>query len=68
MSERLSELPTPCLVLERSRLAANIERMARRAAELGVALRPHLKTCKSADIGAMLAPGRSRAIVSLLSP
>ena len=66
MNKRLSELPTPCLVLERSRLAANIERMAGRAGTLGVALRPHLKTCKSADIAALVAPGRSRVTVSTL--
>lgn len=66
MSERLSDLPTPCLVLERSRLAANVERMAGRAAALGVALRPHLKTCKSVEIAQMVAPGRSRVTVSTL--
>lgn len=66
MSERLSDLSTPCLVLERSRLASNVERMAGRARTLGVALRPHLKTCKSVDIAAMVAPGRSRVTVSTL--
>ena len=66
MTERLSDLPTPCLVLERSRLASNIERMADRARTLGVALRPHLKTCKSVDIAAMVAPERSRVTVSTL--
>ena len=66
MTERLTDLPTPCLVLERSRLASNVERMADRARTLGVALRPHLKTCKSVDVAAMVAPERSRVTVSTL--
>jgi D-serine deaminase-like pyridoxal phosphate-dependent protein len=66
VTERLSDLPTPCLVLERARLATNIERMAGRARTLGVALRPHLKTCKSVDIAALAAPERSRVTVSTL--
>lgn len=46
----LDELPTPCLLLERARLARNCERMRARTKALGVRLRPHLKTCKSLDV------------------
>ena len=49
-------LPTPCLVLDRRRLDANIARMQQRARHLGVRLRPHIKTVKSVDI-ARLAVG-----------
>jgi D-serine deaminase-like pyridoxal phosphate-dependent protein len=46
----LTDLPTPALILDLDRLERNCERMIRRAAELRVALRPHLKTAKSADV------------------
>lgn len=41
----------PTLVLDRARVLRNIERMARKAAASGVALRPHFKTHQSATIG-----------------
>lgn len=66
MAQRLAELLTPCLVLDRRRMQSNIDRMAQRAAALGVALRPHLKTCKSREIAALLAPARERVTVSTL--
>lgn len=47
---RLADLPTPSLVLDRSRLMRNVARMRARAAELGVTLRPHMKTAKSVDV------------------
>jgi len=43
-------LHTPALVLDLDALDHNIAEMARRAREYGVALRPHAKTHKSADI------------------
>jgi D-serine deaminase-like pyridoxal phosphate-dependent protein len=47
---RLSDLPTPCLVLDRRVLARNLAAMAQVAAYHGVALRPHMKTAKSIDV------------------
>lgn len=47
---QLTDLETPALVVDRIRLVHNIERMRRRLAGLGVPLRPHVKTAKSADI------------------
>lgn len=47
---RLDELPTPTLLLDAAKLEANLARMARRASELDVALRPHVKTHKSIAI------------------
>lgn len=40
-------LPTPCLLLDEARMAANIARFNRRMARQGLLPRPHLKTCKS---------------------
>jgi D-serine deaminase-like pyridoxal phosphate-dependent protein len=47
----LDDLPTPSLLLDLDRLERNCDRMIRRAAELGVRLRPHMKTAKSVDVG-----------------
>jgi D-serine deaminase-like pyridoxal phosphate-dependent protein len=45
-----AELPTPALVVERAVLERNIAAMADFARARGLALRPHAKTHKSADI------------------
>ncbi len=55
----LSDLQTPCLTLDRSRLEANIRVMHERVAALGVALRPHAKTAKSADVMALVTAGQA---------
>ena len=47
---RLELVPTPALLVDGSVLQANIDAMAARARRLGVALRPHAKTHKSAQI------------------
>ncbi|UFW48352.1 MULTISPECIES: alanine racemase [Bradyrhizobium] len=46
----LSNLQTPCLLLDEQRLRANVARMKAHLAGLGVAFRPHLKTAKSLDV------------------
>jgi D-serine deaminase-like pyridoxal phosphate-dependent protein len=46
-----AELATPALVLDRAALERNIARMAAFAKARGIALRPHAKTHKSAEIG-----------------
>ena len=46
----LSDLSTPRLILDRHRLRANTELMVRRIRSHGVALRPHAKTAKSAEV------------------
>lgn len=60
----LSDLQTPCLVADRTKLTANAERMRERARRHGVALRPHLKTTKSAEI-ALLAFGGERGPITV---
>jgi D-serine deaminase-like pyridoxal phosphate-dependent protein len=49
-STALAALETPCLLLDVDRLRANCARMLERTAQLGVRLRPHLKTAKSLDV------------------
>ncbi|HEX9637485.1 MAG TPA: alanine racemase [Acidobacteriota bacterium] len=46
----IEELPTPALLLDLDTLESNLKRMAQRAAALGVALRPHVKTHKCVEI------------------
>ena len=46
----LDDLPTPCLLVEKRRLEANLERMQAKAAAERVAFRPHIKTHKSVAI------------------
>lgn len=51
------DLPTPALILDRRRLEANAKRMRDRVGELGVTLRPHVKTSKSIDVLRVLSGG-----------
>lgn len=46
----LDDLPTPALVLDLARVEGNIARMAARCRDLGVSLRPHLKTHKCVEV------------------
>ena len=46
----LLSLNTPALILDRSVVTRNTARMANRMRQHGVALRPHLKTAKSAQV------------------
>jgi D-serine deaminase-like pyridoxal phosphate-dependent protein len=59
---RLDDLPTPCLVLDRPVLERNCARIAALAARHNVALRPHLKTAKSAAVACLATRGQSGAI------
>jgi len=51
------DIPTPALILDRPKLRANAERMRRRVRQLGVTLRPHVKTSKSIDVLHVLSGG-----------
>ena len=44
------DIQTPALVLDKSKLSANISRMTDHIKSLGVNLRPHVKTSKSIDV------------------
>ena len=58
----ISDLSTPALILDRRILARNIDAMTARAHALGVGLRPHLKTAKSADVARLALDGNSGGI------
>ena len=47
---KIYDLQTPCLLLDRGKMTANIRRMADRIDNLGGVLRPHVKTHKSIDV------------------
>jgi D-serine deaminase-like pyridoxal phosphate-dependent protein len=65
--ERLEDCESPALVLDRTRLGANIAAMNARANRLGVRLRPHLKTAKSVEVAALAVdPADPRITVSTL--
>ena len=49
----VSDLATPALLVDRARLAANLDAMQARADAAGVALRPHAKTHKTIEIARM---------------
>lgn len=59
---RLTDLETPALVVDRTRLGRNIERMRSRLLELGAPLRPHVKTAKSIDVVRLAVEGQPGGI------
>ena len=56
------DLGTPALLLDRQRLERNAKRMRERVRELGVTLRPHVKTSKSIDVLKILSGGTAMPI------
>ncbi|MFA5551249.1 MAG: DSD1 family PLP-dependent enzyme [Trueperaceae bacterium] len=65
--EHLNSLQTPCLVLDEARMERNIDRLRSHARNLGVTLRPHLKTSKSVEVARRtLENGNGPATVSTL--
>jgi D-serine deaminase-like pyridoxal phosphate-dependent protein len=59
---RLADLPTPCLVLDRTVLARNLRAMAGQLTRLNVPLRPHMKTAKSIDVARLALEGQPGGI------
>ncbi len=58
----LSDLPTPCLVLDRLILQRNISDMAAVLSRLRVPLRPHMKTAKSVEVARLATAGQPGGI------
>jgi D-serine deaminase-like pyridoxal phosphate-dependent protein len=58
----LADLPTPCLVLDRTILARNIRVMAAALSRLHVPLRPHMKTAKSIEVARLATAGQPGGI------
>lgn len=61
-AETIFDLSTPALILDRPKLEGNAARMRKRVGQLGVALRPHVKTSKSIDILKILSGSADLAI------
>ncbi|MFQ5626587.1 MAG: alanine racemase, partial [Methyloligellaceae bacterium] len=59
---KLSQAETPRLLLDPDRLQRNADRMAARCTELGVTLRPHLKTSKSLKVAECAVADKSAPI------
>ncbi len=60
----LAEIATPALVVDLDVLEANIAAMAERCRDLGVALRPHIKTHKCHEIGRLQLDAGARGITA----
>mgnify|MGYP001598136739 FL=1 len=58
----LSQLDTPCLVVDRDKVAANAARLKARLAKLGVPLRLHVKTAKSLEAADLVLGGKKDPI------
>ena len=64
----LRDARTPCYVVDVAKVRSNVAAMQRRAAALGCALRPHLKTHKTIEAGDIATGGtKRRVVVSTLS-
>jgi D-serine deaminase-like pyridoxal phosphate-dependent protein len=59
---KLADLPTPCLVLDRTVLMRNIRVMASALARLNVPLRPHMKTAKCIEVARLATAGQPGGI------
>lgn len=57
-----ASLQTPALILDRSAMMKNLDAMHARMRKLGVDLRPHLKTAKSADVAKLVTSGQAGGI------
>lgn len=59
---KLNDLPTPSLILDKATVERNTARMAKRMTDMGVSLRPHLKTAKSAQVARLATRGHSGGV------
>ncbi|XP_050418392.2 D-serine dehydratase [Patella vulgata] len=64
---KIIDLPTPCLLVDLEIAKGNAQRMLNTATEMGVEIRPHMKTHKTLEGGVMMTGGRkSKICVSTL--
>lgn len=59
---QISDLPTPCVLVEKRRLEANLQAMQEKADAQAVGLRPHTKTHKSVALANMQLAGGATGI------
>lgn len=50
-------LTTPALILDEAKMLRNLARLSQQAADLGVTLRPHMKTAKSVEVAERMSGG-----------
>ncbi|HEU4586599.1 MAG TPA: alanine racemase [Gemmatimonadaceae bacterium] len=62
----MASLDTPFLALDPERMERNLTRLEERMRQLGVSLRPHMKTHKSIEVGKRMSRGISPITVSTL--
>lgn len=62
MAHHLEQLATPALILDRLILANNLAKMRARVASANIALRPHLKTAKSARVAELATTADQRMV------
>ncbi len=63
VTEKLSDLTTPCFLIDRKKMQANIRRLADHIGALGGVIRPHVKTHKSIEVTRdMMAAGHMQGI------
>jgi len=67
--EKIKDLNTPCILVDEKVVKNNCKKMIDRANQLGVGIRPHMKTHKTIEIGKYQVEGLKdhRVIVSTLS-
>ena len=58
----LSDIITPCLMVDEARMRRNVQRLSRHLASHGVSLRPHLKTCKNIELARYLLDGQPGSV------
>ncbi|MCA1778925.1 MAG: alanine racemase, partial [Xanthomonadaceae bacterium] len=58
----LNQIETPALLLDSRRMMRNIRALESRLKTLGTVIRPHVKTCKSIEIGRRMITGGSPGI------
>lgn len=64
----ISDLQTPCLLVDIAKVKRNCSRMTQRYKELGVELRPHMKTHKTIEGADLMTNGtRKKIVVSTLA-
>jgi D-serine deaminase-like pyridoxal phosphate-dependent protein len=65
IKKSISSLPTPSYLVELHRLKQNVETMRQRAKNLGVSLRPHVKTHKTIEAALLQLYGDEIATVGM---
>ncbi|XP_060557981.1 D-serine dehydratase-like [Ruditapes philippinarum] len=63
LPETIQELETPCMLVDIDRVKRNCQQMIDRCKEMGMELRPHMKTHKTIEGGVLMTNGTKRKIV-----